>query len=91
MEWGVRIIIGNTTTLEDNWVADNICGVDIIINSDYWGAENANGINSSGVSFGVNSWQSFFIKIWMLFNIEIISIFAKYGSPISSFSLKFFI
>ena len=40
-------------TLKYNKVLDNVCGVDAIINNDYWGTEDVDSINSSGVSFRV--------------------------------------
>ena len=31
-------------TLEDDWVADNICSVNAIVDSNYWGAKDVDGI-----------------------------------------------
>ena len=42
-------------TSEDNWVADNIYSINTTVNSDYWGAKDTDGINSSGVGSRVGS------------------------------------
>ena len=44
-------------------MADNIYGVDVIVNGNCWGAEDVNNINGSGVSSRVGNWWSSFIKI----------------------------
>ena len=36
-------------------MVDNICGVDAIVDGNYWGAKDANSLDSSRVSFGVGS------------------------------------
>ena len=42
-------------TSENDWVVNNIYGVNTIVNGDYWGAKDINGINGFGVSFGVGN------------------------------------
>ena len=50
-------------TLENNWVADGIYGIDITVNGNCWGAEDTDNINGSRVSFKVGSWRGSSIKI----------------------------
>ena len=55
MEQGIGSTIGSLVTLEDNWVADNVCGVNAIVDSNYWGVKDADSVNGSGVSSRVGS------------------------------------
>ena len=36
-------------------MVDSVCGVNTAVDGNYWGAKDANGIDSSRVSFGVGS------------------------------------
>jgi hypothetical protein len=55
--WGLERGVGSTNgglvTSEDDWVVDGVCGVDAVVDSNCWGAEDANGLDGFGVSSGV--------------------------------------